>query len=138
MLKLEFVRFCIVGGTGFVINFALLAALPKVFGLPLLASQFIGAEVALFSNFMLHHHWTYRAHKVDKSMKSLVIQFHATSWPAIVGSTVMVYVGVRVLHLNKLEALAISSVIALLWNFAWSKLVIWRDVTPKEVEEIAG
>lgn len=137
IFKLEFVRFCIVGGTGFMINFFLLAILPKVFGLPLLISQFIGAEVALFSNFMLHHHWTYKSHKVDKSMKSLIIQFHATSWPAVLGSTVMVYAGVRLLHLNKLEALAISSAIALVWNYAWSKFVIWRDVTPKEVEEIA-
>jgi putative flippase GtrA len=137
LLKIEFIRFCIVGGTGFVINFILLALLPKLFGAPIPLAQFIGAEVALFSNFIMHHNWTYKNHHVKKSISSLIIQFHATTWPAILGSTVMVSVGVDVLHLSMLVALVISSAIALFWNFGWSKFVVWRDVKPKEVEEMA-
>jgi putative flippase GtrA len=51
LLKIDFVRFCIVGGTGFVINFILLVFLTKVIGLHIFIAQFIGAEIALFSNF---------------------------------------------------------------------------------------
>ena len=136
LLKIEFIRFCIVGGTGFVINFILLALLPKLFGIPIPLAQFVGAEVALFSNFIMHHNWTYKSKRVKKSIPSLLIQFHATTWPAILGSTVMVSVGVDVLHLSKLVALLISSAIALFWNFGWSKFVVWHDVTPKEVDDI--
>jgi dolichol-phosphate mannosyltransferase len=135
LIKIDFIRFCIVGGTGFVINFILLALLPKLFGFPVPLAQFIGAEIALFSNFIMHNRWTYKSKNVKKSVGSLLIQFHATSWPAILGSTAMVSLGVDVFHLSKLIALAISSVIALLWNFVWTKYVIWKDVTPKEVKE---
>ena len=137
LLKIEFIRFCIVGGLGFVINFILLISLSRGFGLPIFLAQAIGAEIALFSNFILHHNWTYKNKKVDKTISSLLIQFHATTWPAILGSALMVSGGVELLHLSKLIALIISSVIALMWNFVWSKFVIWRDITPKEIEELA-
>ena len=136
MLRVDFVRFCIVGGTGFVINFVILTLLTRGLHAPVFVAQFIGAEVALFSNFMLHHHWTYKEHKVDKSMTKLLIQFHATTWPAIIGSAVMVTVGEKLLHFNNLLALAVSSLIALIWNFVWSKYVVWRKITATEVERI--
>lgn len=136
MLKIDFVRFCIVGGTGFVINLAILVLLTKVFDIRIFIAQLIGAEIALFSNFILHHNWTYKKNKVKKSVVSLILQFHATSWPAIIGSTIMVSVGVSLLHMSQLVALIISSAIALVWNFVWSKYVIWKNITEKEIEEI--
>jgi dolichol-phosphate mannosyltransferase len=133
LLKIDFIRFCIVGGTGFTINLIFLVSLTKFFGLSTVVAQFIGAEIALFSNFLLHHHWTYKSHNVKKSFAALIIQFHATTWPAILGSTLMVSLSVSVLHLSKPVALIISSAISLLWNFFWSKYVVWRKVTDKEV-----
>lgn len=137
LLKIDFVRFCIVGGTGFVINFLILTFLHRLLHAPIFIAQLIGAEIALFSNFMLHHHWTYKGHKVQKGMSKLLIQFHASTWPAILGSALMVTAGEKLLHFGNLLALAVSSVIALLWNFGWSKYVIWRKITPAEIERIA-
>lgn len=136
LLKIDFVRFCIVGGTGFLINLGILVSLTRAFSFNVFFAQLIGAEIALFSNFILHHHWTYNRNKVKKSIPTLILQFHASSWPAIIGSSVMVSVLVGVLHINKIEALVISSAVALAWNFVWSKYVIWRDVNEKEIEEI--
>jgi dolichol-phosphate mannosyltransferase len=138
LLKIEFIRFCIVGGTGFVINLILLLLLHKALGINIFVSQLIGAEISLFSNFMLHQHWTYKAHKVEKTLTNLLVQFHLTSWPAIIGSALMVTGGEKLLHLSNVVALVVSSVIALLWNFVWSKFVVWRDVDAKEIEEIAS
>ena len=138
LLKIDFVRFCIVGGTGFVINFIILTVLHKLFGVPVFIAQLVGAEIALFSNFMLHHHWTYKAHKVGKSISKLVVQFHASTWPAILGSALMVTAAEKFLHFGNLPALTVSSAIALLWNFFWTKYVIWRGVTPEDIEKIAA
>ena len=135
ILKIDFVRFCIVGGTGFLINLVLLSIIHDALKVPIFWAQLFSAEVALFSNFTLHHHWTYKAHKVDKSPYKLILQFHSVTWPAIVGSAVMVSLGERYLHLSDIIALLVSSVIALLWNFVWSKFVIWRDVSLKTVEK---
>jgi dolichol-phosphate mannosyltransferase len=126
LLKIDFVRFCIVGASGFVINLALLTLLYKRLHSPLFIAQILAAEVALFSNFMFHHHWTYKANNVRKTISKLIVQFHMTSWVAVVGSALIVSFGVHVMHLQYFTALVAASATALFWNFAWSKFVIWR------------
>lgn len=137
LLKMDFVRFCIVGGTGFVINLTLLTLLHSGLEFPVFISQAFAAEIALFSNFMLHHHWTYKSKNVEKTKQRLLLQFHASSWPAILGSAAMVTACVKLLHFNELLALITSSAVALFWNFGWSKYVIWRGITKADVERIA-
>jgi len=126
IFQVDFVRFCLVGAIGFVINFVLLTILYKVLHIHLFIAQLIAGEIALFSNFLMHHNWTYKHKKVKKTIPSLLWQFHVTSWIAIVGSALMVSGGVRYLHLHYFTALVLSSAVALLWNFGWSKLVIWK------------
>lgn len=126
LLKFDFVRFCIVGASGFALNFTILTILYKYLDWPLFVSQLIAAEVSLFSNFILHHVWTYRANKVDKTVAQLLLQFHLSSWVAIIGSALLVSGGVSWLHLSYLLALVFSSALALGWNFGWSKFVIWK------------
>ncbi|HSX16776.1 MAG TPA: GtrA family protein [Patescibacteria group bacterium] len=132
LLKSDFIRFCIVGALGFVINFIILTLLYKVLGSPLFISQIIAAEIALFSNFMFHHHWTYKASKVRKTLTKLIVQFHLTSWVAVIGSALIVSAGVNILHLHYFPALVISAGLAMMWNFGWSKFVIWRKHAPIE------
>ena len=122
-----------VGGLGFLINLVVLTSLHSLFKLSITLSQLIGSEVALFSNFLLHNTWTYKKNTVTKSFWSLFVQFHATSWPAIIGSTVMVSAFVNYMHMSGIEALVLASAIALLWNYAWSKYVIWRDISKGEI-----
>jgi len=145
LLKIDFIRFCIVGGTGFIINLVILTLLVKLLKSSIdsttvrtAIAQFFGAEIALFSNFRLHNRWTYKENRVNKSWAKLLVQFHASSWPAILGSTAMVSALIKFFDLSELIALAISSVVALFWNFAWSKYVIWRDVSSSDVEKLVG
>lgn len=135
LLKIDFVRFCVVGASGFVLNLTILSLLYKGLELPLFFAQLIAAEIALFSNFVLHHAWTYKANKVSKTIPQLALQFHISSWIAIIGSAILVSGGVQWLHLSYFVALVISSVIALGWNFGWTKLVIWRHEGTVEIKE---
>jgi dolichol-phosphate mannosyltransferase len=139
LLKAQFIKFCLVGALGFFINYLILYFLNSILGLYIFVAQLIGSEIALFINFLLHHNWTYKEHLVKKTKTKLLIQFHLTSWPAIVGSAVMVTVLEKIFHLNNLIALGISSFIALMWNFLWSKHLVWRRVKPNtEVSDSVG
>ena len=129
--KSSFVRFCIVGASGFLINAVLLVFFNKYLKIDIFLSQAFSAEIALFSNFILHHNWTYKSHNVVKTKKNLLVEFHATSWPAILGSSALVTFGVKTVHLDRLVALAISSVLVLFWNYSWTKYVIWKHHDPK-------
>lgn len=135
LLSLDFVRFCLVGAGGFLINFALLTLFYKIFDLPILVSQLFASEIALFHNFLWHHYWTYKGRSGAKSPLTLLIQFHATSWVAIIGTTLLVGFGVDVLKLNYALVLVISSLIALFWNFTWTKFYIWKNHKNKDSQE---
>ena len=137
LLAFDFIRFCMVGTLGFGINFGLLTLLYKKIGAPLFFSQLLAAEIALFHNFIWHHKWTYKNKNVSKTIKNLLIQFHATSWMAIVGSAVIISVLVNKAGLDYVLALILSSGAALAWNFAWTKLVIWRHEHEAHIEESA-
>lgn len=125
-LEVDFWRFCLVGGSGFVINFVLLVLLHKVWGMPAFFGQLIASEIALFSNFLLHNYWTYKRSRVTKTIPTLLWQFHASSWVAILGSASLVAYLVDSVGMHFFLALIISSVLALLWNFVWTKFIIWR------------
>lgn len=126
LLRIDFVRFCMVGALGFTINFLLLTLFFGVLGLPLFVSQVIAAEVALFHNFLWHNYWTYKSSKVHKSLGALVVQFHITSWVAVVGSAALISLLVHTFNVDYMVALVISSAAAMFWNFGWTKFVIWR------------
>ncbi len=126
LLRIDFVRFCLVGSLGFLINLALLTLFYKTLHSPLFVAQIIAAEIALFSNFMFHHHWTYKASKARKTISRLIVEFHLTSWVAVIGSALIVSFGVHALNLPYITALVLAASGAMLWNFGWSKFVIWR------------
>lgn len=135
-LHFDFVRFGLVGASGFLLNLAILTFLHKLLGVPVFVAQLIGAEIALFSNFILHDRWTYKRNNVTKALSQLLVQFHLTSWVAIIGSALLVSFFVNVMHLSDFIALVISSVIAMGWNFATSKFYVWRhEHQPKESKE---
>ena len=125
-LRFSFVRFCIVGATGFLINFVLLSLLYDALGWQLFVAQLVAGELALGNNFFLHHVWTYRESHVKKSLIQLLIEFHVTSWLAIVGTAAIVAAGVDVVHKPYLEALIVAGAVAMVWNFVWTRFVIWR------------
>jgi len=126
LIRHHFVRFCLVGGFGFLLNFALLTALYKAAGWPLFVAQLLAGEIALFSNFLLHHNWTYKGHGAQKSFVHLLVQFHATSWIAIIGTAAIVSLCVNWAHMHYFSALVVGGALAMAWNFIWSKYVIWR------------
>lgn len=71
--KIRFVKFGIVGGTGFVVNYLGLELL-KYFGLTTYLASLFATEASIISNFILNNIWTFKDKKIS-SFKNLVIQF---------------------------------------------------------------
>ena len=133
LFQFDIVRFGLVGASGFAINFLILTLLFKILSLPIFIAQLCGAEIALFSNFVLHDRWTYNRNNVTKTFGQLLVQFHVTSWVAIIGSALLVSFLVDTLHQQYIVALVASSAVAFAWNFLTTKFYVWRRVHHAEV-----
>ena len=128
LLRQDFVRFCMVGAVGFLINLVILKLLHDAWGWPIVLATLIGSEVAYFSNFLFHNSWTYKHKaKVEKSFKRLLVQFHLSAWSGMLLNVLIVYIAVTMFHLDSAIGLVIASVIVLFWNYVWTKFYIWRN-----------
>ena len=56
----RFIRFGIVGGTGVLVNNALLLALVELLRVPAIPAAIVATECAIVSNFFLNDRWTFR------------------------------------------------------------------------------
>jgi dolichol-phosphate mannosyltransferase len=55
----RFVRFGLVGGSGVVVNNALLLVLVELAGVPAIAAAVVATECAIVTNFLLNDRWTF-------------------------------------------------------------------------------
>lgn len=119
------VRFGIVGALGFVVNLTVLTLLYKVLSISLLPAQVLGAETAIIFNYVLHNNWTYRQYS-KKSLWRRFGEFQLSSLSGSLITTLILLFLTRVFHLNYIVALAIGGGVAMIWNFLWTKYVVWR------------
>lgn len=132
LLKVDFIRFGMVGAVGFMVTAIGLKIFHDLLGLDITIATLISGEAGLLSNFAFHEKWTYKY--VDHHYKSLqkkFIHFHMSSWSGIMLITLIESICVKVLHLNYLLSLVIASGITMFWNFFWTKYFIFKGHTPK-------
>lgn len=122
--RAEDLRFVVVGGSGFLVNLVGLWILHGRFGLPLFPAQLMAAELALLSNFTLHHNWTYRDYHPTGFLTRLG-KFHATAWTGALLSSVIVWAVATYLKIHYLIALVIGAAAGLVWNYLVNKRLIW-------------
>lgn len=115
-------RFCLVGGTGVVINTAVLYLLSRGLGLPLPLSSAIAVEVAILSNYMLNDRFTFGTRR--PSFRRLA-KFNTTSLAGLGVNVMIVWLltrhGVYFLAAN-LVGIAVAVVVNYTFSVAW----VWR------------
>lgn len=95
--KQKFIKFAVVGFTGFIINFISLRIFRALFGIEILAWA-LSTELAILSNFTLNNIWTFRSEKIQGIQKLVAkfLQFNLTSVGALVIQSVAGPIGVGI------------------------------------------
>lgn len=131
LIRIDFVRFGIVGAIGFLINAFFLRVLHGSFELAIIPATLISSEAGLLSNFVFHEKWTYKhLNHQSKSVWRKLLHFHMSSWTGIVIITVIETVCVKAFNIDYLISLVIASGIAMFWNFFWTRYFIFNGSTP--------
>ena len=118
-----FLRFCIVGASGVVVNSAVLALLYGFFGFPIIYSSMWAILTAMCWNFYWNDNWTFDAPE-DSTLPKRVVMFISI---CVIGAginmvmlTMLTGEGVYYLLAN-LCGIAVATV----WNYAMNKKVTW-------------
>jgi dolichol-phosphate mannosyltransferase len=133
----SFFRFCVVGGTGVLVDMSLLFLLsdPSMLGLGLTRSKIVAAETAMISNFLLNDAWTFRelARKnpgvLPKVRRFLGFQLICSA--GLLLNVLILNVLFNFAGLNRYWANGIAIGTVTLWNYWLNRTLNWSHLTTK-------
>ncbi len=129
----RFIRFCIVGGSGVLVDMFVLFLLsdPIMLGWGLTRSKILAAELAIFNNFLWNDAWTFSDltddrrtlhHKLHRFWK-----FNAVCFLGLVMNVVILNIAFNVFELNRYLSNGIAILLVTLWNFWINLKFSWRS-----------
>ena len=129
LLRIDFVRFGIVGVIGFIVTLTLKVVLFSK--LEVFLALFLSSEGGMISNFIFHEKWTYNhVDHHNKSVGKKFLHFQLSSLSGVILITMISGAGVKYAHISTFISLAIAAAITMFWNFFWTKYYIFRGSTP--------
>jgi putative flippase GtrA len=117
---LQLVKFCAVGGSGYVVNLTVFAVCVHALGLHHLVAATAAFVVAVTNNFVWNRYWTFRVRRGRASFQAA--RFFAVSIAAFLFAASILELLVSVAGLPELAAQAISIVLATPLNFIGNKM----------------
>jgi putative flippase GtrA len=115
----QLVKFCVVGGTGYIVNLAVYTLLLAVFGVHYIPAAVCSFLVAVTNNYAWNRMWTFRAHRGDIAYQG--VRFLVVSTLAL-GANLVVLHTLVTLGLGEVLAQAIAIVLVTPVNFVGNKL----------------
>ncbi len=125
----RYLRFCLVGLSGLVVDSILLLMLTTQADWPVVPSKLLAAEVAVANNFFWNNLWTFTPESDPRSASKLeyrFLRFNVVSLTGILLSTVLVLAFRNRFGFPILPANGAAVVLVSLWNFRFSKFWVWE------------
>ena len=118
----QFVKFCLVGGGGVVVNTAVLYALVDWWRQPLVLASPVAVELAILNTYLWNNLWTFRRPRLTLAR---LAKFNLVSLGGLAITTGLLLVLTERLGLHYLVANLIAIGVATLWNFVLNLLWTW-------------
>ncbi len=137
LLFSRYARFCIVGGSGVVVDMAIiwLLADPMTLHWNLTLSKVIAAEVAIFNNFLWNDVWTFRGLGIEQrgwgARLIRLLKFNLICVAGIALSVLLLNVQVSLFKMNVYLANLVSIIVVSVWNFFMTLKFGWGRPSAK-------
>ena len=119
----QLVKFCIVGGSGFVVNVSVFFVVNHLMGVHHIAAATLAFVIALFNNFWWNRHWTFGKHGArDHHAGFQAARFFTVSVAAFLFALGILQLLVTTTSLPATVAQAISIITATPLNFVGNKM----------------
>jgi dolichol-phosphate mannosyltransferase len=129
-------RFCIVGGSGVLVDMGMLYLLsdPRMLGWGLTRSKIVGAETAIITNFLLNDAWTFREFALMapglKSKLRRFLGYNVICTAGVALNVIILNLLFNVAHMNRYFANALAIVAVTFWNYGLNRRLNWAPGGP--------
>ncbi|GAT63268.1 putative flippase GtrA [Paludibacter jiangxiensis] len=120
----QFVKFCVVGASGTVIDFGLTYLFKEKVHLNKYISNSIGFLSAATSNYILNRIWSFENH--NPAIGEQYMLFMSISLLGLLINNGVIYLLTKKLHMNFYVAKVIATGVVTLWNFVMNYLFTFR------------
>ncbi len=118
-------KFCVVGGSGVVVDMGMLALLVHVSTLPLAVAKAVACETAIVNNFLWNDRWTFRKAGSPLSWRSRFVRFNGVSLAGLALNVAVFTLFASGLKLNLYLANATAIVLVAGFNYTLSRHWAW-------------
>ena len=112
---LQFIKFCVVGGTGVVVDFGITFLFKEKLKLNKYIANSQGFMAAASTNYLLNRWWTFRSHDPDVAQQ--YVQFVGISAIGLILNNIIIYLLNDKARLNFYLSKLIAIGLVTLWNF---------------------
>ncbi len=120
-----FLKFCVVGASGVLVNVGLLWVLTAVVGLRYEISAIFAIEVSILSNFTFNELWTFKRRTRGHFLKRMLKFNLGCAVGSIVNYAVLLAL-TRFVNLHYLLSDLVGIVCGTLWNYFMSTTWVWK------------
>lgn len=118
----QILKFGVVGGIAFLIDYSLLYVLTEYAKIPVLYSSVISFSVSVIFNYILSTKWVFST-KEKQTLKDFVI-FVLLSVVGLGINQLIMYLGINKLHIYYMIVKLFATAIVMVYNFITRKLII--------------
>ena len=119
----ELIRFYLVGGVCFVIDYGLMVALKELLGVHYLVAAAVSFTVSVIVNYILCVVWAFKG--VEKTNKVVMAAFFMTSLVGLGLNELFMWIFVDFIHISYLIAKIVTAVLVMIWNYITKKKALY-------------
>lgn len=122
----RFIKYCIVGTIGIVINTLILLISTEIFGIFYLLSSAMAYEISILTNFIMNDRWTFREFTVHNSFLNRALQYNWTQIVSVIFGILLLYIFTEFMFINYIISNLMSIVITTLFRYYMCMTIVWK------------
>ncbi len=126
-----FIRFCLTGGSGLVVNEAVLWLVTSIFGVHYLISPFFATLVSSSWNFVFTQLWVFTAERQQSTWYRRILPFYLLSFAALLLREPIYAALTEILHVPYLISNLIAIAVLMVGRYLVARNFIWRPGRPR-------
>ncbi|MCF0226673.1 MAG: GtrA family protein [Methanobrevibacter sp.] len=131
-IYLQFFRYIFVGGTSFLVDFAIYYSLITFFGVNYLISAVIAFLISVLWNYYTSTKWVFNQDEIGNRVLEFNL-FIVISVIGLVFTEIFLFIFHNFLHIDYVWSKIIASVLVMFWNFAARRVMFYGSKFNKKI-----